>query len=414
MIRYQHSQPLFPTLIRGSIAHFAYYGLLVIVALITIEELTIMDSGRTFIWLLGIAVFYFWIIKKLALRQSIRVGQKPTIIVSLWFLLGLMSYFWATYPDVVLERLPTLFQLIILFLIFQDLFNSKKSLDIAASIFFVCCFIISVYAIVVYTNQELFRVSLIDTQNPAHLGQVLGIGFLFTYYLSHKTSNYKYLIYLASGTIAVAILLTGTRAVWVGIVGALLFGWLLSQGKTIRFRNVAIVFLVLLFIVYYLISLELIRDDLAFRIQTAHDIEATGGGAGRLNIYKVGWEMVKDNIWLGVGLQNFPHRFIDYIGRATLYDFHGISTGRAPHNIFLSVAAELGIVGFGLLVSLFLVIGKQLMQAIQDFRSNTALFLLLFVIITGFFIDIYYRKYFWFVLAFSVATILMNNKQEDK
>jgi len=67
----------------------------------------------------------------------------------------------------------------------------------------------------------------------------------------------------------------------------------------------------------------------------------TTGGAGRVDIWYVGWELFKHYGIFGVGLNNFTIAYADYAGYAPQF----IGSARDPHNFYLRTAVEFGIVG---------------------------------------------------------------------
>ena len=74
------------------------------------------------------------------------------------------------------------------------------------------------------------------------------------------------------------------------------------------------------------------------RIQTLKSGQSMRGRAG---IWKVGIKMANDHLIIGVGLKKFSSNFNKYAGILSLQ-----SGGRGPHNTYISILAETGIVGF--------------------------------------------------------------------
>jgi O-antigen ligase len=65
------------------------------------------------------------------------------------------------------------------------------------------------------------------------------------------------------------------------------------------------------------------------------------GGAGRLDIWRVGLAAFRHYGAFGAGLRNFPFAYTKYAGEATHYK----GTYRDPHNIYLGIAVETGVIG---------------------------------------------------------------------
>jgi O-antigen ligase len=74
------------------------------------------------------------------------------------------------------------------------------------------------------------------------------------------------------------------------------------------------------------------------------------GGTGRTDIWTVGWRMVEDHPLRGVGAGNFPISSIHYLLEpgALLRDDFIVDTPKVAHNTYLSLLAELGVVGLAL------------------------------------------------------------------
>lgn len=118
---------------------------------------------------------------------------------------------------------------------------------------------------------------------------------------------------------------------------------------------------------------------------------------GRIDIWLVGWELVKDNALLGVGLNNFPVRFGDYIDRAKGLTQH-MRPGWDPHNTFMSVAGELGVIGLLLFLG-FLAVQTRQVWPWGKTTSVTGLVVVAYVVLNGMVDTDQYRKYFWYALA---------------
>jgi O-antigen ligase len=79
-------------------------------------------------------------------------------------------------------------------------------------------------------------------------------------------------------------------------------------------------------------------------------LDTAGGGSGREDLWTVAWRMFKDRPVGGVGAGNYPIAAIDYLLQPGLIvrDEFIIDTPKPPHNVYLSVLAELGVVGLAL------------------------------------------------------------------
>ena len=140
-------------------------------------------------------------------------------------------------------------------------------------------------------------------------------------------------------------------------------------------------------------------------------------GAGRLDIWRVGWVVIQQHPLLGVGLGCFPIVYYGFLSQAA-----GISWKHAeavaqvlvkyPHSIYLGMAAELGIVGFGLLLT---GLALHLRAALGTWRllargghpaadlALTVVAGLVALLVQGFAFDIAHRKYLWVTLGMAAV-----------
>ena len=86
-------------------------------------------------------------------------------------------------------------------------------------------------------------------------------------------------------------------------------------------------------------------------------LSVSDGGAGRTDIWKIGWRMVEANPVHGVGAGNFPVSSIHYLLEpgAILRDEFIVDRPAVAHNMYLEVLAELGVVGLTLFLTFILI-----------------------------------------------------------
>lgn len=128
----------------------------------------------------------------------------------------------------------------------------------------------------------------------------------------------------------------------------------------------------------------------------------------RFAYWAYGWEVIKDNLFLGVGYDNW----LEY-ARFTMPD--GIYDGRIqlPHNIYIEIAAESGLLGFfGFLLLLIyaLVINGRTRKMALELNHKLFYFLtygfsmgLVGYLVAGTFVTVFYYPFFWVQIAFIVA-----------
>ena len=150
----------------------------------------------------------------------------------------------------------------------------------------------------------------------------------------------------------------------------------------------------------------------AFASVEARDrVLAVDGGTGRTDIWTVGWRMVEDHPLRGVGAGNFPTSSIHYLLEpgALLRDDFIVDTPKVAHNTYLSLLAELGVVGLALFLG---VIGFSLWCAARavrcaaqagdrqlDILSRAMIVVIVGLLAADFFGSREYSKLLWLLLS---------------
>jgi len=383
--------------------YFPFIGLLALIVLIPGEELTAFIAGRTFVWVLGVATFGAWLLRVLTSGGKVKLNMTPTALIFLWFLWGLVSTFWAQDQAVALARSIDVAQGAAFIILLQNLVKDNQRLKIVLFAYFGATVFFSFIAIGAGISKELKRIVLTEAQNPNALARALGIGLLLAPYVSSqlRQTRWRVLALIGSLPLMVAIFMTGSRGAWLGLIGAVGLTWLISRGRFIKLRSLIAVTGLLFIVILVLNNYGLISRTVLLRALTLTTSEQTLESS-RANIWRVGWEMIKDNPIIGVGLQNFPVRFEDYMLAAGVAGKRGIYPGRDPHSIFVAMQAELGIPGLILILSLFWTILKGLLPYRADKRAICGILLLLFMVLSGAYATILYRKFFWLALGLAM------------
>ena len=147
---------------------------------------------------------------------------------------------------------------------------------------------------------------------------------------------------------------------------------------------------------------------------------------GRMSELLVAWEMFTDHPVLGVGVGNYPLYYQSYSRRIGL---DPRTENREPHNLFLEVASETGLVGL-LVFGLVLIFSyREILRARSrlskaGLKTDAGLVVMLGISLTGYltaalFIHGAYPRYLWLLigLALSLPQVMKNtlvevNKEE--
>ena len=217
-------------------------------------------------------------------------------------------------------------------------------------------------------------------------GLLPSVSLAMALFFSTQKSIGKMLAMLAVGLIGLCIFLSMSRGATLGLL--VIAGIYLLRLKKWR---------VLVPVAGLLLLLLVVPSNFFIRFQQAGE----SGGAGRVPIWIAGLEALK-HFWLqGAGVDGFPAAYTRYAGFSPHFD----GFERAAHNLYLCTSVELGIVGLGLL---FLAVRSQF-RAARHAPGQFDPFLVgseaacWAVLVSGFFLDVLWRKYFW--LSWILLTI---------
>jgi len=189
---------------------------------------------------------------------------------------------------------------------------------------------------------------------------------------------------VAAGTLVVVL---QSRAAWLGLLAAtvigggaiLVFRRSLAASEHLR-RAVIVVFALGLVVAVGLTGIAL-TDSPAGEAVRARVVtrphQATGpSDGGRMMVWGLTLRMIDDHFWTGVGPGNFSIRLHEYFGpddAGTIPDFATLSSDNwiQPHNDFLQVFAEKGLVGFLAFIAIFGFAARAALSMLRNPRSPT-------------------------------------------
>ena len=326
---------------------------------------------------------------------------------SLFLFWGLVSALWAADPSTTLERLPTAAALVgfyiaaVSFRITEEEFRWIVRLAIVGGCFTAAFLAYEYFTGVSWitmsqTGSVLERGTLIMGEkevNPDSVGLkfIIPISLAVATYLSSRRTLIKGVAIIALGANVGALLLTMSRAAFLSLIVLIVV-----FARRLRLDRRLIV-------VGVVAGALLASMPTSFFQRLAE--KSAQSGSGRLYIWRVGLEMVKHNPILGIGFGNFLVVYKDYAG----YAQHFMGYRLAPHNLYLEIWTELGILG----VLLFFMAIRAQVKVISGAAKNHAISVWLVaseaafwaILVYGFFMGLLWDKTFWLsgiFLAFAV------------
>jgi len=279
------------------------------------------------LFLLFSTIFYI-------IRNRIKFSlDKPGIYLGIWIIFALISYFWAGTTYRLVENIFGYISSFVLLFSTSFLVNSKKKLQQVISAFLIgqLCFII-IYLLFGEINNRGFFLPTIGVSQLSEYGT--WIGLIIACYIPIIFYSKKYQRLFAILVLISLIYLFFVTALRRTILttGFVVFVLLLSPKKIPWKQFILACFLfVFLWIVW-----EPIISNLPENISTRFSIDQviTSGGSGRLYLYRIAYDLWLTSPVFGSGLGTYTHY------AEAFYRGAGV-----PHNLFLEVLCETGIIG---------------------------------------------------------------------
>jgi O-antigen ligase len=374
--------------------------------MIPLESILILSSGVTVIKGLGIITLGSFTINYILGKERGKIDWRilfPLILFIFWMTLRGLGNF---------RSVITLFHLFLLFIMTTALcVDNKRRTDYLAWAFIVGCMLSLCIAIPNYlaSPEYKIRAHVGDELDPNKYALILGIGF-FLFLLNKPWPNSR--IFLSIKIISLlaflyGLIISASRGSVMALSIALIVYFFINKGKLKNFFYLFIIGLVAGTLIVIGLQRGMIKEFSVERIQTLTSDEGIGG---RMAIWRAGLKMVNDNFIVGVGLKEFNKNFYKY-SRIIPFDTYGID----PHNTYLSILAETGIIGF---ILAFWIIGAfaYLLRKSKSQTAIIALCLLSFLSVASLSITTQFMKVFWLCLALSYLFInypVQNKLQQE-
>jgi len=284
------------------------------------------------------------------------------IIFALW---SFLSIFWAlNVENTIHDFRAHLLKHIVLFFLLINFFNSRKRFYILVSIFMISVTLFSLTAMVnfyvIQGNPITKRFGITFTEVPINFigsititAMIIGLNILY-----QEHNKFRRMLFVACLiTIFTATILTQSRGTLIAMIIAI--------ACELFIKNKKIILVFFLIIVGFLMINFFQQRLLSFKSLTE-----------RIRINYLTFEVIKDYpvTGIGFGMQTFVQNIKqkDYLNRIPK-KYLPVNV-RSTHNIFLSIAVRLGIVGLLLFLNILFVFGKLschvVIQAKDDFIKN--------------------------------------------
>jgi len=386
----------------------------------------------TFLEIEILILFFIFLLKKIYKKEKIFLPPKILLTLIILFLLSASVAVFIS-PDFLksLGFWKAFFvEPVIVFFLVINLVHSKKDLFFLVKSLCLGAFVASLWAIF----QKIFNVGGVWSRefwagpeiwratgpfpHPNFLGLYIGPLLLITFSLFFKVKNKQEKIFWLSAFLIGIVSLFLARSE--GAILAVFFSCFLFS--LFFSKKTKIIALILLFLCLFVFVLDIQNFRSSFLTKLKfEDIS----GQLRLNIWKGAWKMLKDSPVFGVGLRGYqilaPSYQEKYSQIINGQELISVETHPYPHNLFLSLYLELGILGFLIflaLVSLFFAQSWNFFEKTKDVFALGLIFAMLVVLIHGLVDTPYFKNdlsiIFWTIFSFSLSFIQAYEKEGAK
>lgn len=310
---------------------------LILIFTIPWETAITIGSVGTLTRLIGFGVAGIWVASVLV-TGKLRKFHVYYIAVLAFMLFSLASIFWTVNVDLTLIRVKTYAQLALMTWILWDIFTEPRSLRMAMQIFIFGAYLtiasqfinfVSGQTIAIYSEGRYTGVG----QNANELALILSISIPLAWHLvitqtsGHGAGILKVINFVYIPLALLATILTASRTALLTNIPALLY----IAGTIRNIRPVHRLLFFTIMLTAFVVIWPSIPQATFDRLATIDDSIARNDLGGRVSLWKGSFRIFLEHPILGIGSNSLDSP--DQLGALA-------------HNTFLSILAELGLVGF--------------------------------------------------------------------
>lgn len=376
----------------------AYAALWIFIFALPWENVFVIPGLGTISKLMGIVALGFAALAAL-LTGRLRHLNRFHVVALLFLMLAGLSVFRSVYADTAVIKFKTYIQLVaVLWIIWELAPDTRRQRGLLTAYVFGsyvgALLTIIVRPSVAHTTTRFAA----EGFDPNDLGMTLALAIPMAWYLG-MTYRQPLLRWACRGYLLIGIVaigLTGSRGAMVATMFALLIVPLtmarLSAGK----KMAAIIML----LAVGAVSVAFIPETSFQRFSSTKEEVEAGTLNGRLQIWTAGVHAFVQQPWLGWGAGSFDRAIVPWFGRP-----------RAPHNSYLCILVEQGVVGFLVWITMYLVLFTQVLK-LPSMERRFALILLGTMAVAMLPLGWDDRKPVWFIGGVLVAfCVAMRNPQ---
>ncbi len=374
-----------------------------------------------FVFIVGVLICYQISIKKL--NGDFTFLKTPLFLGFSIFLISILISFFQSI--VISESIYTFSKVLIevCFLALTSYLIIQKQLSIRSLIKSIIVFLAIILLIVLFQSFQIYgleenffkHVNEITSTNANKnlVSSILFIGFPLVIYLSRFSKTWKIFSIILLVFILLFVWILQTKAVIISLILFLVIGFILiltSKSNEIKKSKVRIIGISAIILLLVLTVISFKNKEKLPHLFSSNTVKT------RFLLWHNSIKMINDHVIQGVGAGNwqinFPKYGLDQFGGLDVKT--GMTTYQRPHNDFIWVLSEVGIVGFIAYISLFIFVLYYLFRLIYKTNEKSKiLYILIFSGIIGYifiaFSDFPFERIEHQILLYSLFSIVIGD-----
>ncbi len=359
-------------------------------AIIPMEEVVRIGDLATASKALGLLFAVSYALPRIG-RLRISAMPKAGYAYIAW---AILSVGWALQPSAYFAEIPTLVELFTIAVLVADVVAHRptiiRPLLWAYSLGAAFTAILGILAYLTGAVASGQRVTAFADQDAGQFALLLLPALIFTL---HELTGGRLVVpsVIVGGLTGMAIVMSGTRGSWLGVALVVVVFLLPRLGLLRGMLAVALIAVA--------IGVSLQLPGVADLVLQRTVLAVPTGGAGRVDIWTVGLQIVESSPVTGVGYANFPIAYTpQLVNQADISSYTDPNFG--SHSIVVGTFGELGVVGA---ICLVLFLGPLLVRRGWGPHAAAVQAILAAMMTAALFIDALNRKQVWLVIGIAAG-----------
>ncbi|MCH9693214.1 MAG: O-antigen ligase family protein [Gammaproteobacteria bacterium] len=290
---------------------------------------------------------------------------------------GAVGWLFSDFPDIVYDRLIEFSKLILVGVLAVSAVRTRKQARFFLAFAFLCFLLYPVrgallnYFVFNYTVfGRAIAAGIYENSNDLAALTLLQLSVAVSIYVSARQRWLKNAALLAAALMAITILLTQSRGVFLGALAFLGLVIVTGQNRMRAFAGVLIALVITASLVPASTFERFTRFTSAIKGETSiSESDPEGSAEGRSDVYRIAWEISKDNPVFGVGMGTY-----NINNKLYAQDMDDISATANKeidaHSTFMSLLAETGAIGLLLFVVMVRTVLNKMKLARVKFANS--------------------------------------------